>query len=145
MTKNKHLRRALVFTSVLSVPAFYAFCWWYCTDYYPKQNTVVGPVHTFQLNAEPPFLSDALAVEKAKESLALDGYDLASWQLREDRRSTAPDGTPDVYLLRNGKNLNLGEIVFLPRNGDSLPRISVAIEFTEGQMKCQVSCAKYRP
>jgi hypothetical protein len=145
VTTNKLLRRSLVIAGVLTVPLFYLFAWWFCTEYYPRRNTIVGPVHTFPLNTPRPFLSEATAVEKAKESLALDGYDLANWQLREDRRSAAPDGTPDVYLLRNGKNLNLGEIVFLPRNGDSLPHISVAIEFTEGHVKCQVSCAKYRP
>lgn len=145
VSRNTCLRSALIFAGVLAVPALFTFCRWYCLVEHPRRNTAVGPVRTFQLNADAPSLSDALAVEKAKEALTLDGYDFANWQLREDRRSTAPDGTRDVYLLRNGDTPNRGEIGFVPRNGDILPRVTVAVELAAGQVKCQVSCAKFIP
>ena len=33
-----------------------------------------GPLHVFHLDAAPPFLTDALALERARQTLALDGY-----------------------------------------------------------------------
>jgi hypothetical protein len=75
---------------VLALPLFAAGAVWWASR--TIQNALVGPLHTFQLASAPTFLTDALAVEKAKEALALDGYDLTRWNPREDRRSTAPDG-----------------------------------------------------
>jgi hypothetical protein len=144
MLKNKLLRRCLVVAGVLIVPFFFAFSWWYCLSYYPRKNTIIGPVHTFPLDPAQPFLRDTLAVEKAKEAIALDGYDLAQWCPREYRGETGPDGTPDVYLRRNA-NPKLGDIIFKLQSGESLPQIRVDIEFTGDQVRCRVSYIKYVP
>lgn len=66
--------------------------------------------HVFQLNETPAMLSEALAIEKAREALSKQGFDLERWQLRNLRKdprdilirpSKAPDGTPDIFLERN--------------------------------------------
>lgn len=144
MLRNKYLRRCLAVGSVLFVPCFFAFSWWYCVVYYPRKNTIVGPVHTFPLNPAPQFLSDTLAVEKAKEAITRDGYDLAEWRPREDRRGTAPDGTPDVYLSRNA-DPKLGSIIFERQDGKYLPRILVNVELIGNEVQCQVNYFKYLP
>ncbi len=145
MRKNKYLRRGLLVAGVLLVPLMFAFSWWYCTGYYPRKNTVIGPVHAFTLDPVPAFLSDTLAGEKATEAIARDGHDPTQWHPRENRRGTAPDGTRDVYFHRNGEYHDLGEIEFVQRNGDSLPRISVAVELSGNQVRCRVSYMKYAP
>jgi hypothetical protein len=143
MTKTKRLRRALLISSILVAPVLAYLAWAGSLYYIHARNTTVGPMHSFQLDATRPFLSDTLAVEKAKEALALDGYDLAEWRPREDRRGTAPDGTPDVYLARN-TNPNMGSIAFELRSGATQPHIYVAIELTGDRVQCQVFYYKWR-
>jgi hypothetical protein len=88
-------------------------------------------------------LSDALAIEKVKEALILDGYDLTNWQPCAARSSVAPDGSSDVYLVRNA-NPNRGHIVFDLRSDEPQPYLAVEIELTGGQVRCQVVRCKWR-
>lgn len=61
-----------------------------------------GPEHSFPLETTPSFLSEELAVEKARATLAVEGYDVDQWKLTHGDQpgSQAPDGTPDRYLDR---------------------------------------------
>src|SRR5262249_22390735 len=136
MTRKKSFLLALLVAGVLAIPliALAAIQW----VGQRIQDSLAGPMHSFQLDATPPSLSDALAVEKAKQALALDGYDLAVWQPREDRRSTAPDSTPDVYLARNADNPNSGYVVFVCRSPNGTPAARcVNIELTGDRVTCQ--------
>lgn len=61
-----------------------------------------GPEHVFELQTAPSFLSEEMAVEKARATLVAEGYNLNHWQVtRADQSgSKAPDGTDDRYLVR---------------------------------------------
>src|SRR5688572_233180 len=61
----------------------------------------IGPQHVYELPEEPKFLTEELAMERARETLALDGLDAAAWQPVPDDRSKAPDGRTDQFLSRN--------------------------------------------
>ncbi|AMV28872.1 hypothetical protein VT84_31050 [Gemmata sp. SH-PL17] len=137
VNNKKRLRRAILVSAILVLPLFVVGAAWWVSR--TIQSSLLGPVHTFQIANSPPYLTDVLAVEKAKEALALDGYDLSRWAPREDRRSTAPDGTPDIYLARNGINPDNGYVVFERKEGEpSAPRPSVTVELRGNQMTCQV-------
>jgi len=71
-----------------------------------------GPEHRFELDPPPPFLTEEVALEKARETLRLDGLDPSEWVPNEDNRTTAPDGHADVHFVRNTRNPNQGYIQF---------------------------------
>ncbi len=114
---------------------------WWAVQRFPA--SFLGPVHTFGIDKPPPFLTDRLAVEKASEAMALDGLDPVDWQPREERRTTAPDGTPDVYLLRNSRNTNSGVVFFVDRTRKAaIPERGVQVELTADRVTCQVAQPK---
>jgi hypothetical protein len=62
-----------------------------------------GPEYVFPLETTPPFLSEKLAVEKARATLAVEGYNVDQWKLTnlgQAGRGKAPDGTRDRFLVR---------------------------------------------
>jgi hypothetical protein len=69
---------------------------------------------TYRLPGTPPFLTESLALAKASESLARAAGDSLLWRPEECLTPTkAPDGTPDVYLVRySPTNTNVGVITF---------------------------------
>ena len=102
-----------------------------------------GPTHVFRLDPAPPFLPDGLALEKARETLARDGYELAEWEPWEDGRSTAPDGARDVYLSRNLSNPNSATILFHDRSGKHPnPGRIVHLELKGDRLECFVVLPK---
>ena len=102
-----------------------------------------GPLHAYQMQPVPQFLGDALALEKALESLARDGYDPAVWRPGEDDRTRAPDGTPDTHLVRNTLNPNSGRILFRDTSGsDRNPTRVVSVELKGGRVECVVVTPK---
>jgi hypothetical protein len=58
-------------------------------------------LHTFLVENPPPFLTEELAIAKAREALTLDGHS-GEWKPSAMDQSTrrAPDGTRDRYLIR---------------------------------------------
>jgi len=71
-----------------------------------------GPLHTYELNDPPDFLTDDLALSKAREAMEQDGYGGPLWRPIEDDCTASPDGIPDKYLNRNTLNPNEGSILF---------------------------------
>jgi hypothetical protein len=133
----KRANRRVLVAGLVTLPlVVVAAVWWWEQK---LQNAYHGPVHAFRVENPPPFLTDALAVEKASEALALDGFDLSDWGPQEDRRTSAPDGTTDVYLARNGNNPNSGYLSFVDRSGRAkTPGRIVHAELSGGRLTCQV-------
>src|SRR5262245_35867586 len=76
------------------------------------QRARIGPHHEFLIADPPPFLTESLAMTKAREALALDVADPEVWHVAPDGRTTAPDGRRDEFLSRNGLNPNHGSVRF---------------------------------
>ena len=87
-----------------------------------------GREHVFSIASAPTFLTEELAVEKAREYLAKEGYDLEQWRITTtDRgRSKAPDGTLDRYLYRFNDHPTDGSVVF--SNGKKMRTVSVWLD-----------------
>jgi hypothetical protein len=92
-----------------------------------------GPPHVFQLSEHPLFLSEDLALEKARSALVLDGFG-QDYQPVPDGRTSAPNGRQDVYLVRNTKNPNDGWLIFTNTTGE---RLDVSIELTGQRLMCR--------
>jgi hypothetical protein len=73
-----------------------------------------GRHHLFQLKERPAMLTEALAIEKARETFAQEGYSLDQWQVTRagNPPSEAPDGTPDKYFDRFGFRPTEGRVHF---------------------------------
>jgi len=96
----------------------------------------LGPLHTFVLEQTPEFLAESLAIEKAQEAMRRDDFNLLEWEIAEDDRSQAPDGSQDKYLSRNTLNPNDGCLMFV-NNVQSQVR-SVRIQLHGSEVRCQV-------
>jgi hypothetical protein len=102
-----------------------------------------GPPHAFDLHPAPPFLPEAVALEKARQSLLLDGYDVSVWRASDDDRTKAPDGTPDRYLVRNALDPNSGWIGFRDTSGsDPNGQRIVTVELKSNRVECVVVTPK---
>lgn len=95
-----------------------------------------GPVHTFLLDPPPKFLAEDTAIDRARETLTLDGFSLDEWKPQEDGRSKSPEGIVDKYLNRNTLNSNRCSIVFVKADG-SASRI-VVLELIGTQLETYV-------
>lgn len=95
-----------------------------------------GTFRAFRLSSSPNFLSDEIAVEKAQATLAQEGRHVGDWVPVRDRRTSAPDGTRDSYLVRD-VNPNAGYITF--KNGEK--QLLVMVEL-RGSL---VICHTYKP
>jgi hypothetical protein len=99
----------------------------------------IGQPHTFTLPESPRFLTEELALAKARDTLNRDGYDVAVWQPMRDGRTTAPDGRTDEFMARNTINPNDGAILFT--NITASPRF-VSVRLNGSQVVCRTSIAK---
>ena len=95
-----------------------------------------GPLHVYRIDDPPDFLTNELALAKAQDAMARDGFTDPSWRPNDDDRTASPDGTPDEHLVRNAINPNDGFILFL--NEQEKQRRIVRIEFTEDHISCQL-------
>lgn len=117
MRQHTATRRTLKWTAAIAV-GLLGICivslpWWADAAMRAARQ---GPEHRFELNPPPPFLTETMALEKARESLQLDGFDPTEWDAVKDDRTKAPDGRPDEYFLRNTLNPNEGSIQFVRRD-----------------------------
>ena len=113
MGQQTATRRTLIWTATIAVVLLGIFVvsppWWVDAA---MQAARQGSEHRFELNPPPSFLTEEVALEKARGTLRLDGYDPNDWVPNEDERSTAPDGRADRYLVSNTLNRNHGYILF---------------------------------
>jgi hypothetical protein len=100
---------------------------------------LVGPPREFTLADRPLFLTEQLALVKARATLALDGLDPADWQAYPDDRTAAPDGRRDEYLSRDGLSPNLGSVMFRGPRGQIR---FVSVELAGDRVICQSSRGK---
>lgn len=96
---------------------------------------------THPLPGTPTFLTENLALAKAEESLAQVVGDPSAWQpelMRDSKIRTAPDGTPDVYLIRMPNDPNSGVLMFT--NGQEPNSLwTVTVQLRGAQVDCTVS------
>ena len=74
-------------------------------------------------------LSEELVMDKARETMSKEGFDLNRWhpmKVTEEDRTTAPDGTPDIYFKRILQHPNHGGVDFT--DGKSYRRVQVQLE-----------------
>jgi hypothetical protein len=80
----------------------------------PQPPVRCGPKHVYQLEEAPEFLTEELAIEKARITLAKDGYRPEEWQLTraDSPPSKAPDGRADKYFDRFSFRPTEGRVYF---------------------------------
>lgn len=101
---------------------------------YAFERALVGPPHTFVLAEQPAFLTEELALAKAREALAREVSDAEAWAPVPDDRTAAPDGRRDEYLSRNGTNPNQGSFVF---RGPGKRSRGMSVELVGDRVVCQ--------
>jgi hypothetical protein len=98
------------------------------------------------LDAPPESLTDKLALEKARETLKLDGLDEAMWDPKPEHRSIDPANKRDQYLARNALDPNRGSIIFVKRSAyqkkEDYGACAVAVELRGDLVTCQVTMGK---
>jgi hypothetical protein len=99
----------------------------------------IGPQHIFELSESPSFLTEEMALTKARDTLTRDGIDLAIWQLQRDGRTSAPDGRLDEFAARN--TINSNRVVFAFTNGSASTHF-VSVELAGSRVICQSSIGK---
>ena len=99
----------------------------------------ISPQHVFELTESPPFLTEGLALAKARETLTKDGFDITVWQPQRDGRTLAPDGFPDEFAVRNSMNSN--RVVLAFTNASASTRF-VSVELAGRRVICQSSLGK---
>lgn len=111
-------------------------------SYFNNRSTWLprNPAHSFVLPNKPPFLSEELALAKAREALSRDGYDVAAWLPFRDGRTSSPDGRTDEFMSRNTVRPNRGVIMFT--NILAAPPRLVSVELDGSRVICQTSTAK---
>lgn len=106
---------------------------------YASQNHI-GDLHTFRLSESPKFLTEDLALAKASEAMALDGFDNLTWRPVSESNSTAPDGKRDQYLRRGDSTPNSGFLTFT--NGEARPRW-VYVELNGTRLTCRGRSSRF--
>src|SRR5688572_23630033 len=106
---------------------------------YRAARSRIGAEHVFELSESPFFLSEEMALAKARDTLTRDGIDLAIWQPQRDGRTSAPDGRVDEFAARN--TINSNHLVFAFTNGSASTRF-VSVELAGSRVICQSSIGK---
>jgi hypothetical protein len=115
-------------------------------DHAVKGAFLVGQ-HTFVLPHKQPFLTESLALAKAREALSLHVPDVSAWEVVPNPNPLArlPDGTRDRSFLRNAQNPNAGSFLF--RNQPAwvegkLVELYVSIEMSGDRIVAKVTRPK---
>ena len=85
-------------------------------------------------------MTEDLALEKARETLQLDGFDISGWQPHPSGRTKAPDGRADEFMDRNDLNANRG--VFMFTDGTNARVRFVSVELHSNTVVCQSSVGR---
>lgn len=99
----------------------------------------IGAKYVFQLSERPAFLTEELALAKARETLMRDGLDASVWQPQRDGRTTAPDGRTDEFAARN--TIDSNRVVFAFTSSATQTRF-VSVELAGNQVICLSSIGK---
>ena len=99
-----------------------------------------GPKRTFEVSEETRFLTEEVALDKARETLRLDGLNDTECQAHPDGRTKAPDGRVDEFMGRNSINSNAGTFMFTC--GANGPVRFVSVELTGRRVVCQSSVGR---
>ncbi len=108
----------------------------------PPRN---GPEHIFQLDQKPQFLTDQLALDMARRTLSLDGFNVSQWIPYEGsldgwEPTLAPDGTAYRYIwLDKPGNPNYGKIAFRKIGFRDRPRnafLDVYVIWENNRVRC---------
>jgi hypothetical protein len=103
-------------------------------------------VYRYQLPFAPQFLSEDLALSRAKESLAKVVNEASNWKPVAPAGSApglAPDGTRQTYLMRDrGTNLNQGILLFESTRTTNESWL-VTLALNGNQLECTVSRKRY--
>ena len=103
-------------------------------------------VYRYQLPVAPQFLSEDLALARAKESLAKVIKDPSNWKPVVPRGGApgfAPDGIRDTYLMRDrGTNSNQGLLLFESTRTTNESWL-VTLVLNRNQLECTVSQKRY--
>ncbi len=84
-----------------------------------------GPEHVFFVTGQTSFLEEAVAIERAHQTLLLDGFTNGVWQPVRHGSTAAPNARADVYLARNLDPLK-GFVVFTNGSGaEAIVRLSI--------------------
>jgi hypothetical protein len=97
---------------------------------------------SYQLPGSPPFLSEPLALSKAVESLSQVVRDPTDWmplQIQDRKMRMAPDGTPDLYLIRFTPTNPNGGIILFTNAQNAYGNRTVMVELRGAQVWCTVS------
>ncbi len=130
--RTQKLWLILVLLLVVVIVAFGYWC-----NYFIAASSI-GPLHRSTLKEMPEFLTDELALTKAREALIAEGYDLSIWKAEEQRRSSSPNGTADVYLVRN-IDPNQGWIEFRNFRGSrGYNHRVVQVKLTDHGLECRI-------
>lgn len=98
----------------------------------------IGPEHIYNLSEQPKHLTEELALAKALETLAREGFG-TEWQPALDGRTSAPDGRADEFASRN--TIHPNRVTFLLTNGSGAARF-VSVELVTSQVVCRASIPK---
>ncbi len=89
-----------------------------------------GKKYTYKVKPAPLFLSEELALTKAWQTLAREGFNSNEWKVvRTSHPATAPDGTQDRYFSRMrfpGQDPARGTVEF--RHGDVRRKFDVLLD-----------------
>jgi hypothetical protein len=95
------------------------------------------PPRTYRVTEDMPFLTDDIALRFATRLMSDEGK-RDDWQPREDRRTTSPEGRPDVYLARNSINPNRGYVCFGRAGGDGQLMVQMEYDADARTIECQL-------
>ena len=103
----------------------------------------MGTVHSYTLPAPPRFLTDQLALQKAQQAIATEGYNTDYWKALEDSKTSDPDGNHDKYLARNPSSSTSGTITFCDSDKHTAKHTRIVhVELKENHIDCQVEMPK---
>ena len=102
-------------------------------------STRMGTVHNFPVTAPTPFLSDAVALARARQAMEAEGYSLKLWQPVQKRQANGSAGKSDQFLARDSVDSTSGSITFADSVQSSAHIRVVHIELKQNQIECRIS------
>ena len=106
---------------------------------YPRPGKPIVSLQRLMTTEPTKVLTDSLALNCARQALALDGLDTNLWRPVLDHRLAAWARSPEAFTARNRNNSNHVCIAFRRNN---TPTRFVSVYLVEGTITCQSSVEK---